>query len=143
MVVDETLLTAVDVTSGLRPDGAIIINTEKTPEQVRPLLGGWQGRVATIDAGRISEETIGKNFPNTPMLAAVVKVSAVVEVEPFLSDMEASFKHKFASKPQVIAGNLAALKRSIQEVQIACSAPATSGWWRSTSRKWTAGGKSC
>jgi len=119
VVVDETLLTAVDVTSGLRPDGAIIINTEKTPEQVRPLLGGWQGRVATIDAGRISEETIGKNFPNTPMLAAVVKVSAVVEVEPFLSDMEASFKHKFASKPQVIAGNLAALKRSIQEVQIA------------------------
>ena len=74
--------------------------------------------MCTIDAGRISEETIGKNFPNTPMLAAVVKVSGVVDAEEFLKDMEGSFKHKFATKPQVIEGNLKALKRSMEEVVI-------------------------
>lgn len=116
VVVDSTLLTAVDVTKGLKEDGAIIINTEKTPAEIMPLLKGYKGRVCTIDARKISEETLGKNFPNTPMLAAVVKVSEVVEQESFIKDMEESFKHKFASKPQVIEGNLKALKRSMEEV---------------------------
>lgn len=116
VVVDETLISAVDVTKGLKADGAIIINTPKTPEEVRPLLRGYAGKVCTIDARKISEETLGKNFPNTPMLAAVVKVSGVVEQNAFVKDMEESFKHKFASKPQVIEGNLKALKRSMEEV---------------------------
>ncbi|MCB6366146.1 2-oxoacid:acceptor oxidoreductase family protein [Intestinibacillus massiliensis] len=118
VVVDETLLGAVDVTKGLSQDGAIIVNTSKTPEEVRPLLGGYNGKVCTIDARRISEETLGKNFPNTPMLAAAVKVSGVVEAEKFVSDMEASFQHKFAHKPQVITGNMAALTKSMKEVQV-------------------------
>ena len=118
VVVDESLLSSVDCTKGLSPEGAIIINSSKTPDELRPHLKGYTGKVCTIDAGRISEETIGKNFPNTPMLAAVVKVSGVVDAEEFLKDMEGSFKHKFASKPQVIEGNMRALKRSLEEVQV-------------------------
>ena len=117
VVVDETLLSAVDVTAGLKRDGAIVINSGKDPAQLRPLLKGYEGKVCTIDAGRISEEELGKNFPNTPMLAAIVKVSGVVDTEEFVKDMEASFHHKFASKPQVISGNLRALKRSMEEVR--------------------------
>lgn len=118
VVVDETLLESVDVTAGLASEGAIIINTEKTPDEVRPLLNGYAGKVCTIDARRISEETLGKNFPNTPMLAAAVKVSGVVEPERFVNDMKASFQHKFATKPQVIEGNMNALTKSMQEVQV-------------------------
>ena len=117
VVVDETLLSAVDVTAGLKAEGAIVINSGKSPDQLRPLLKGYAGRVCTIDAGRISEEELGRNFPNTPMLAAIVKVSGIVEQEAFVKDMEASFHHKFASKPQVIEGNMRALKRSMEEVQ--------------------------
>ena len=118
VVVDETLLSSVDVTAGLKTEGAIVINSSKSPEQLRPLLKGYAGRVCTIDAGKISEEELGKNFPNTPMLAAIVKVSGVVEPDAFIKDMEASFHHKFASKPQVIEGNMRALKRSMEEVQV-------------------------
>ncbi len=118
VVVDETLIESVDVTKGLNPKGAIIINTPKTPDEVRAELGGYTGRVATIDAAKISTEILGKSFPNTPMLAAAVKVSGVVEVEKFVSDMEESFRHKFATKPQVVAGNMEVLTRSMQEVQI-------------------------
>ena len=118
VVVDETLLSSVDVTAGLKAEGAIVINSSKSPEQLRPLLKGYAGRVCTIDAGKISEEELGKNFPNTPMLAAIVKVSGVVEPDAFIKDMEASFHHKFASKPQVIEGNMRALKRSMEEVQV-------------------------
>ena len=117
MVVDETLISAVDVTAGLKKEGAIVINSGKSPAELRPLLKGYEGRVCTIDAGRISEEELGKNFPNTPMLAAIVKVSGVVNAEEFIQDMEASFKHKFATKPQVIEGNMRALKRSMEEVK--------------------------
>ena len=118
VVVDETLIESVDVTKGLNPDGAIIINTSKTPDEVRPELGGYTGKVATIDAAKISEEILGKNFPNTPMLAAAVKVSGVVDADEFVQDMEASFKHKFATKPQVVAGNMTVLTRSMEEVQV-------------------------
>ena len=118
VVVDETLLSSVDVTAGLKTEGAIVINSSKSPAELRPLLKGYAGRVCTIDAGKISEEELGKNFPNTPMLAAIVKVSGVVEENAFIKDMEASFRHKFASKPQVIEGNMRALERSMKEVQV-------------------------
>ncbi|WP_352416186.1 2-oxoacid:acceptor oxidoreductase family protein [Oscillibacter ruminantium] len=118
VVVDETLIASVDVTAGLKETGAIVVNSNKTPAELRTKLKGYKGKVCTIDAGQISEEELGKNFPNTPMLAAIVKVSGVVGVEEFIKDMEASFKHKFASKPQVIEGNMRALKRSMEEVQV-------------------------
>ena len=116
VVVDETLLTPVDVTNGLKEDGAIIINSEKTPDELRPLLRGYKGKVYTIDARRISEETLGRYFPNTPMLAAAVKVSNIVDSERFIKDMEESFRHKFAAKPSVVEGNMNALRKSLEEV---------------------------
>lgn len=117
-VVDETLLHTVDVTAGLSEEGAIIINSSKEPAELRPLLGGYSGRVCTVDAEKISVATLGKNFPNTPMLAAVVKISQVVETEKFLTDMEESFRHKFASKPGVIDGNMKALRMSLDQVKV-------------------------
>ena len=110
VVVDETLLHSVHVTEGLKSDGAIIINTPKSAEEVRPLLEGYRGRVVTIDARVISEQTLGKNFPNTPMLSAVVAVGGIMDREDFVNDMQASFAHKFARKPEVIDGNMKALQ---------------------------------
>lgn len=117
-VVDETLLEAVDVTAGLREDGAIIVNTSREPSEIAPLLGGFKGRIYTIDAAKISLETIGRNIPNTPMLAAVVKVSGVMDTTVFMDNMKNSFQHKFASKPEVIEGNLNALEMSFKGVRL-------------------------
>lgn len=117
VVVDETLLESVDVTAGLKPEGAIIINSEKPAAQLRPLLKGYEGRVFTIDAGTISRKHLGAYFPNTPMLAAVVAVSHCVDPADFLKDMESSYRHKFASKPQVVQGNLDCLVEAMKEVK--------------------------
>lgn len=116
VVVDDTLLTSVPVTAGLKKDGAIVINTTKTPEQLKELLKGYEGAVYTIDARKISEEALGKYFPNTPMLAAIVKVAGVMTDEELLEDMKTSFKHKFAKKPEVIDGNMKALELALKEV---------------------------
>ena len=117
VVVDDTLLTSVPVTAGLKKDGAIVINTTKTPEQLKEVLKGYEGAVYTIDARKVSEEALGKYFPNTPMLAAIVKVAGVMTDEELLEDMKTSFKHKFAKKPEVIDGNMKALELALKEVK--------------------------
>lgn len=117
VVVDETLLHSVHVTDGLKPDGAIIINTAKSAEDVRPLLKGFEGRVFTVDGRHISMETLGKNFPNSPMLAAAVAVSEIMPRDTFIWEMRASYQHKFAKKPEVIDGNMRALEMAFDEVE--------------------------
>lgn len=109
VIVDETLLHAVDVTAGLKEEGAIIVNTDKSADEIRPLLKGYTGRVVTIDARKISEDALGKYFPNSPMLAAVVATSKVMDRDTFLGEMRASYQHKFERKPEVIEGNMQAL----------------------------------
>ena len=109
VVVDETLLASVDVTAGLKEDGAIIINTPKSADEVRGQLKGYKGRVYTVDARKISVEALGKYFPNTPMLASAVAVSHVMPKDDFIREMRASYEHKFAKKPEVIDGNMKAL----------------------------------
>ena len=116
VVVDETLLKSQDVTKGLNPDGAIVINSERKAEELRPLLNGYTGKVYTVNAREISERYLGANFPNTPMLAAIVQVSQVVEPEKFLKDMEESFRHKFATKLNVVEGNMKCLEEAMREV---------------------------
>ena len=116
MVVDETLLKTVNVTKGIKPGGALIINTHRTADEIREQLKGvYDGRVCTVDAEKISVETLGKYFPNTPMLAAAVKVSKVIEEEQFIRDMEESFRNKFPTKPHLVEGNMNALKRTLKE----------------------------
>ena len=116
VVVDDTLLEAVDVTAGLKEEGAIIINTTKSSDELKKQLKDYKGEIYTIDARKVSLKTIGKYFPNTPMLAAIVKVSQVMTDEEFIKDMEQSFKHKFAKKTEVIEGNMEAIKLALKEI---------------------------
>ena len=99
VVVDESLLDSVDVTKGLKEDGAIVINTSKNKNEIRKKLKGFKGNIYTIDARKVSMEALGKYFPNTPMLAAIVKVSNIMPIDV------------------LIKGNLKALELALQEVK--------------------------
>ena len=116
VVVDDTLLESVPVTAGLKTSGAIVINTTKSADYLKKVLKGYEGGIYTIDARKVSMETLGKYFPNTPMLAAIVKVSQIMSDEELINDMKGSFKHKFAKKPEVIDGNMKALEMALKEV---------------------------
>ena len=117
VVVDDTLLESVNVTAGLKENGGIIINTTKSDEEIKPLLKGYKGSIYTLDARKISVDALGKYFPNVPMLAGIVKISGVMTDEELIKDMEGSFKHKFAKKPEVIEGNMKAIKLALEEVK--------------------------
>ena len=100
------------------PDYVVVVDETLRPkEEILPLLNGYKGSVYTIDAHKVSMETLGKYFPNSPMLAAIVKVADIMDKDVFLSQMQASYEHKFAKKPEVIDGNMRALKMAFEEVK--------------------------
>jgi Pyruvate/2-oxoacid:ferredoxin oxidoreductase gamma subunit len=76
------------------------INTQKSSDEIKPMLNGYQGKVYTVDARKISVQALGKYFPNSPMLAAAVAVSGVMKKDAFISEMRASYQHKFTKKPE-------------------------------------------
>ena len=117
VVVDDTLLDSVGITSGLKDEGAIIVNTTMDSEELRGKLKGYNGSIYKIDARKISLEALGKYFPNMPMLAAIVKVANIMPEDVFLEDMVSSFKHKFVKKPEVIEGNMKALKMALNQIE--------------------------
>ncbi|MBR1884377.1 MAG: 2-oxoacid:acceptor oxidoreductase family protein [Clostridia bacterium] len=116
VVVDDTLIGSVDVTKGLKKDGAILVNTSKSVEEVKKLLDGYDGKLYVLDASKISMECLKANFPNTAMLAGIVRITKIMERDALLKDMEDSFKHKFSRKPEVIPANMECLKRGFDEI---------------------------
>ena len=62
VVVDDSLLDCVDVTAGLKDTGAIVINTTMDGEELKKHLKGYTGEIYSINARKISEETLRKIF---------------------------------------------------------------------------------
>ena len=117
LVVDDSLIGAVDVTSGLKDNGAIVINTNEDIDSLRKKLNGFSGKIYTIDASKISLECLKANFPNTAMLAAVVNITKIMSKEELVDNMKDAFSHKFAKKPEVIEPNMEALLRGYDEIK--------------------------
>lgn len=116
LVLDPSLLGKVDVTQGLPEDGTIIINTAKNPSEIRTKLKLKGRKLYTVDADRISTETIGRSFPNTPMLGALIKTTNVVPINEILESTRHRLTKKFRNKPEAIEGNIKAIERAYQEV---------------------------
>ena len=117
VVVDDTLISAVDVTKGLKETGALLINTSLLPDEIKKLLPGFKGKIYTIDASKISMECLKANFPNTALLSAVIKITNIMDKKVLEDNMLESFKHKFAKKPDVIEPNMEAVRRAWIEVK--------------------------
>lgn len=118
VVLDETLLSIVDVTEGLRDGGVIIVNTCKTPDALRAELGleGRDVRVASVDASGISLETLKRDIPNTPMVGALAKVTGLFTLDEIIGHLTKTFGKKFSQ--DVIDANVASVKRAYEEVSV-------------------------
>jgi pyruvate ferredoxin oxidoreductase gamma subunit len=114
MVLDPTLLGAVDVTDGAPEGAVVIVNTDQAPAELEGHFGNGV-RVATVAATNISKECLGRNLPNTPMVGAVAKVTGLFALDEVEEHLLASFGKKFAEK--VVQGNLEAVRRAYNEVQ--------------------------
>ncbi len=113
-VLDPTLLGTDAVKEGADESTVFIVNSGLDPETVKSKYN-LPGKVYTVDASSISEEILGRNLPNTPMLGALIRALNLMDFSNFLEAVEARLRIKY--KPEVVEGNLKAIKRAFEEVK--------------------------
>lgn len=116
VVVDESLMGCITVDEGIQEGGAILVNTEKSVEEIREKLVNKDIKIYTVAADKIALEEIGRVFPNTAMLSAIIKISNLIKEEDFIRVIRESLERQFATKPDVIETNVNAIKRAWKEI---------------------------
>lgn len=117
VVLDASLMKGLtNVTEGLADDGVLLINSPDPPEQVRQETGIKKHRLYTVDASGISQEIMGSNHPNTPMLGALMRVADFVDYGAVKTSIRQKLAQKFRGRDQIVEGNMAAVERAYQEV---------------------------
>lgn len=110
VVLDPSLRRVVDITSGLKEDGIIVLNTKRPFEEIKSELGGrW--RLATVDALKIAREVLGIPVVNTAMFGALLKATRVIELESLFEPL----RHRFGLMGE---RNIEAMKRAYNETII-------------------------
>jgi pyruvate ferredoxin oxidoreductase gamma subunit len=110
VVLDPTLLEIVNVEAGLKENGLVVLNTSKTPEEVRKETG-IKARLAIVDASRIAMEVMRIPITNTTMLGALVKSSGLVPIEA----LRAPVQHRFGP---IAEKNLTSCMRAFEETVV-------------------------
>ena len=116
LVLDSSLMDTVDVIKGLSEKGSLIVNSNDEPAVIKKNLG-FKGNVWTLNASKISLETIGREMPNTPMMGALVKVTKFLDLKEVLEKARMKLQEKFRHKPEVIEGNVKAIEKAYREVK--------------------------
>lgn len=110
VVLDPGLLTIVNVTSGLKDNGILVVNTKKEAEQLRKEFGiSWS--LATVDATKIARELLGVPITNTTMVGAVVRATEMVKLESLLEPLRRRFG-------RLAERNINAMKRAYEETLV-------------------------
>ncbi|HHY94658.1 MAG TPA: pyruvate synthase [Firmicutes bacterium] len=117
IVLDPTLVGKSDIAAGLPENGVILINSHRSPQEMRVKLKLSGRKVYTLDASRISQEAMGRDIPNTPMMGALMRVAELVDYQQFLKVTEEQLQHKFRSRPEMVKGNMIAIRRGYEEVR--------------------------
>jgi 2-oxoacid:acceptor oxidoreductase gamma subunit (pyruvate/2-ketoisovalerate family) len=105
-VLDSGLLDIVDVTDGLKNSGTIVVNTKKTPQEIKAKLGNkW--KVAVVDASTIARDTIGVPIVNTTMIGSVLRATDMVKI----ASLEEPLRHRFGQRA---GGNLQACRKAYE-----------------------------
>ncbi|MFQ5860051.1 MAG: 2-oxoacid:acceptor oxidoreductase family protein [Dehalococcoidia bacterium] len=115
VVLEPTLLKTVDVLYGLKEEGLVLVNTSLRPAELRAQLPAGRYRLYVVPATRIALDNLGRNFPNTALLGALLRVAPVVKKKSALEAM----KKRLASRPAtpMVEANILALERGYGEVR--------------------------
>jgi pyruvate ferredoxin oxidoreductase gamma subunit len=114
IIQDPTLLHQVDCFAGLKADGYILINTNKTFEELglADLVKSHRPeRLCTVSATDIALKHVGRPVPNVPLLGGFAAVSGILKLESVIKAIEETFSGKVAS------GNIAAAQEAYDIVK--------------------------
>ena len=110
VVLDSGLVSIVNVSSGLKEGGIIIVNTKRSLEDIDTEFGN-KSSLAVVDASKIAQELLRVNIVNTTMLGAVVKATGVVKLESLYEPLETRFE-------RLAERNINAMKRAFEETKL-------------------------
>ena len=110
VVLDPSLLRVVDITSGIKASGMLVVNSKKQPEQIEKELG-YNHSLATVDATAIARELLGVNIVNTSMIGALLRATGVVELESLFEPLRQRFG-------RLAERNIDAMKRAYEETSV-------------------------
>ena len=108
IVQDANLIGSVPVLDGLKPDGLILINSEKKPEELQLKT---TAKVETIPATEIALEIIGRPIPNAIMIGAFCTITGLISIDA----VQEAIMGKFPGR--VGENNVAALERAREIMQ--------------------------
>ncbi len=116
VVIDPDVLFTVNVLEGMKEGSVLLANTKYSPDEIRKKLNVPEGiKIYTVNARDISLEELGGDFPNTPMLGALVRVSKLLEIEKLTEKFKEHFTAKLGS--EMVEKNIRAIKRGYKEVK--------------------------
>jgi pyruvate ferredoxin oxidoreductase gamma subunit len=113
VVANPNLIGVVELTEGLKPDGALIINTTQTPAEIRQRLGYQTGTVWCLDATGVAMAELRRDIPSTLLLGVVVRATSLVDMAAVIGATRASLGGKL--RPEVVEANVRALERANAE----------------------------
>jgi pyruvate ferredoxin oxidoreductase gamma subunit len=114
VVTDPSLLGMVDISSGAKDDSFFLLNTTFDIGLIRDRLSLGNRKIYTLDAYAIAEKELGRAIPNVPMVAALMKVSGLMEQEQAMVRIEKSLSKKL--RPEVVEKNIRTIDRAFKEV---------------------------
>lgn len=109
-VLDESLIDLVNVVEGLKPQGILIVNTQKTAGQIAKATG-FKGHIGVVDARGIAMHEMGVSIANTTMIGALIKATGVVTMDAMKSPID----HRFG---RIADKNMNAMTRAYNEIKI-------------------------
>jgi len=110
LVLDPGLLRVVNVTSGLKASGVLVVNTPKEPKDIVKEFG-LGCSLATVDATKIAREQLGVPIVNTAMIGALLKATGVVDFDSMLEPLRERFG-------RLAERNISAMQRAFAETRV-------------------------
>lgn len=111
VVLDSSIMNIVNVLEGLKENGIIVVNTGKSPDELKKEFGRDDLTVGTVNATKIALDTIGRPITNIVMLGALLKVKPLIELDSIFEPLKERFG-KIADK------NIEASKLAYNQVKI-------------------------
>jgi len=105
VVLDPSLLEVVNVASGIKRDGLIVLNSKKNAQFSN-------AKSAFVDATSIAKEMLGVPITNTAMLGAFAKATKLVSLDSLINVIKGRFSGKLADK------NIAAIKAAYEQTKV-------------------------
>jgi pyruvate ferredoxin oxidoreductase gamma subunit len=115
VVTDQSLLGMVNIAEGAKEDAIFIINTTYEIPLLREKLSLGNRKIYGLDAYTIATDELGKAIPNVPMVAALVKVTQIMNLGKFKERLKTSLAKKL--RPEVVEKNLRTIDRAFKEVK--------------------------